>query len=118
SSTVRPLSMALFMWPAIWSLRHSATNAATVTRLRSRLDSPGALPDVTEEHVIGELDKLRSEVSDQLLSTAGFRDHVRSPSGTAVVIGSRSSQLLGQLRRHADRAGLDAGIEALKAGER
>src|SRR3954467_14062659 len=41
SSRFTPLSSARQIWPRIWSGRASATNAATVIRLRSRLASPG-----------------------------------------------------------------------------
>lgn len=41
SSWVTPFSRALARWERSWSGRFIAMSAATVTRLRSRLESPG-----------------------------------------------------------------------------
>src|SRR5712664_2795245 len=41
SARVTPLASARSRWPGSWSPRYIAVSAATVMRLRSRLDSPG-----------------------------------------------------------------------------
>src|SRR4029453_3008401 len=41
SSRVTPLFSARSRWPGSWSVRYMAINAATVMKLRSRLESPG-----------------------------------------------------------------------------
>src|SRR4029450_13055488 len=41
SSRVTPLFSARSRWPGSWSVRYMAISAATVMKLRSRLESPG-----------------------------------------------------------------------------
>ena len=68
SSSVTPFCLAKGRWKFSCSMLPPAMRAATVARLRSRLDSCGAFPDLVEEDLVGVVDEPGREVSERALA--------------------------------------------------